>query len=112
MEEITWQQFEDVDIRVGTIVDVQDFPEAKKPAYKLMIDLGQDIGIKTSSAQITRRYTKEMLLGSQVLCVVNFPPRQVGPFLSEVLTTGFVVDEGDVILVRPYYETPNGTKLA
>ncbi len=89
MKEITWNEFEQVELRIGTIVEVKDFPEAKKPAYKLLIDLGDDIGIKKSSAQITTHYSKEELLGKQVLCVVNFPPRHIGPFMSEVLTTVF-----------------------
>lgn len=112
MTHITWEQFAQVDLRVGTIVDVQDFPEARNPAYKLWIDLGEEIGIKKSSAQITARYTKEDLMNKQVICVVNFPPRQVGPFMSEVLTTGFVVGDGDVILSTTEQSVPNGSKLA
>ena len=111
MTEITWDDFEKVEIKVGTIVEVEDFPEAKKPAYKLKIDLG-DIGIKKSSAQITHLYTKEDLLGKQVVCVCNFPPRQIGPVMSEVLTTGFVRDDGEVVLAVPDKKVPNGKKLA
>lgn len=108
---IEWSDFEKVDLRVGTIVDVQDFPEARKPAYKLQIDLGPELGVKRSSAQVTHFYTKEQLLGRQVLCVVNFKPKQIGPYLSEVLTTGFILKEG-VILAVPERSVPNGAKLA
>lgn len=111
MQTITWSDFEKVELRVGTIMEVQDFPEAKKPAYKLKIDCGPEIGVKKSSAQITKLYSKEDLLGKQVLCVVNFSPRQIGPFMSEVLTTGFV--QGDeVVLAVPERPVPNGAKLA
>lgn len=110
METIEWSDFEKVDLRIGTILEVEDFPEAKKPAYKLKIDLGDEIGIKKSSAQITNLYKKEDLVGKQVLCVVNFKPRQIGPFMSEVLTTGFITDAG-VVLAISEKKTPNGTKL-
>ncbi|WP_342088993.1 tRNA-binding protein [Dyadobacter sp. OTU695] len=112
MSTITWQEFEQVDLRAGTIIRVDDFPKARKPAFKLLIDLGPEIGVKPSSAQITKRYTKEQLLGRQVLCVVNFPPKQIADFRSEVLTTGFVLPDGEVILASPDFAVPNGTRLA
>ena len=111
MSHITWAEFEKVELRVGTIVRAEDFPEAKKPAYKLWIDLGE-LGIKPSSAQITTLYKKENLVGQQVLCVTNFPPKKIGPFLSEVLTTGFVLENGDVVLAQPEQKISNGSKLA
>ena len=106
---ITWKEFEDVEIRVGTIVNIEDFPEAKKPAYKLLIDLG-DQGVKKSSAQITHLYSKEELLGKQVICVTNFAPKQIGNFMSEVLTTGFLED-GKIILAVPERKVGNGSRL-
>jgi tRNA-binding protein len=108
---ITFDEFEKVDIRVGTVIAVDPFPEARKPAFKLKIDFGPTIGIKRSSAQITKHYTPETLLGKQVAAVVNFPPRQIGPFMSEVLTLGFPDAEGGVVLIRPTVEVPNGGKL-
>ena len=111
MAEITFDDFEKVDIRVGTIVAVEPFPEARKPAYKLRIDFGPVIGIKKSSAQITRHYIPEQLIGRQVAAVVNFPPRQIGPFMSEVLTLGFPDAEGGVVMIGPDLDVPNGGKL-
>ncbi len=112
METITWQDFEKVELRAGTIIEVNDFPKARKPAYKLLIDFGSEIGIKRSSAQITKLYTKEQLLGKQVICVTNFPPRQIADFMSEVLTTGFILEDGEVVLSEPQQKVPNGSLLA
>lgn len=109
---ITSEEFERVEIRVGTIMEVEGFPEAKKPAYKLKIDFGPEIGIKKSSARIIHLYNKKDLIGKQVICVVNFPPRQIGPFMSEVLTTGFILENREVILAVPDKKVPNGLKLA
>ena len=111
MATITFADFEKVEIRVGTIVGVDPFPEARKPAFKLKIDFGPEIGIKKSSAQITRHYTPETLMGRQVAAVVNFPPRQIGPFVSEVLTLGFPDDKGEVVLIQPSLAVPNGGRL-
>jgi tRNA-binding protein len=107
----TIEDFLQLDIRTGKILNVEDFPEARKPAYKLTIDFGPEIGTKRSSAQITANYKKEDLMGRQVLCVVNFPPRQIGPFISEVLTLGVPDDKGDVMLIRPDHDVPLGGKL-
>jgi len=107
---IDWSDFTKVDLRVGTIVEAEEFPEARRPAYKLKVDLGEELGIKKSSAQITDKYTPDQLIGKQVLCVINFPPKQIGPYMSEVLTTGFVLD-GSVVLCVPEQQIPNGTRL-
>ena len=111
MPEISFNDFMKVDVRVGTIVAVEPFPGARKPAFKLRIDFGADIGVKKSSAQLTKYYTPETLVGRQVAAVVNFPPRQIGPFMSEVLTLGFPDHEGDVVLVAVERAVPNGGRL-
>ena len=111
MDPITWQDFERVDLRAGTIIKVEPFPEARRPAYKLWVDFGP-LGVKKSSAQITRLYTPEDLVDTQVLAVVNFPKKQVGKFMSECLVTGFVLEDGEVVLSRPDRPVPDGTRLA
>jgi len=108
---IAYTDFELVDIRVGTIVDAQPFPQARKPAIKLSIDFGPEVGVKTSSAQLTVHYRPDQLIGRQVCAVVNFPPRQIGPFISEVLTLGMPDGDGAVVLVRPDFKVPNGGRL-
>ncbi len=111
MDQIGFADFERVDIRVGTVIAVEPFPQARKPAFKLQIDFGPEIGVKKSSAQITLHYTPETLVGRQVAAVVNFPPRQIGPFMSEVLTLGFPDANGAVVLIGPSLSVPNGGKL-
>lgn len=108
---INYQDFKKVDIRIGEIVKVEDFPEARKPAYKLTIDFDSEIGIKKSSAQITKHYTKKELLGKQVIAVVNFSAKQIGPFVSEVLTLGLPDENGEVVLLSPTKKVPKGGKM-
>ena len=107
----SFDDFLKIDIRTGTILKVDDFPEARKPAWKLTIDFGDEIGVKKSSAQITAHYTKEDLMRKQVLAVVNFPPRQIGPFMSEVLTLGLPDMDGEVVLLSPDQPVPNGGRM-
>ena len=111
MAKITYDDFEKVDVRVGKIISVEDFPKARKPAYKLQIDFGDEIGIKKSSAQITKHYTKEQLVGTLIIGVVNFPSKQIGPFMSECLTLGVADDNGDVVLLSPTKDVPVGGKM-
>jgi len=108
---LSYAEFERVDIRVGRIVDVQDFPEARKPAYRLRIDFGPELGIKKSSAQVTKHYVKGDLVNRLVVAVVNFPPRQIGPFMSEVLTLGVPDADGAVVLLTPEREVPLGGRM-
>jgi tRNA-binding protein len=108
---VSVEDFERIDIRVGTITDAQPFPEARKPAIKLWIDFGPEIGVRRSSAQITLHYQTDQLIGRQVCAVVNFPPRRIGPFVSEVLTLGLPDPQGGVVLIRPDFKVPDGGKL-
>src|SRR2546422_10230876 len=109
---ITWDDFAKVDIRVGRIIEAADFPAARKPAYRLRIDFGNALGVKTSSAQITKYYDKAELVGMLVLAVVNFPPRQIANFFSDVLTLGVMLGDGDIVLVHPEREVPLGSRIA
>lgn len=111
MENISWPEFEKVEMRVGTILEVHDFPEARKPAYQLTIDFGSDLGIRKTSAQITKRYQKEDLMNRQILAVVNFPKKQIGKFMSECLVLGAVGVNGDVILLAPDFKIENGLRI-
>lgn len=109
--DLTWSEFERVEIRVGTILEVNDFPEARKPAFQLTIDFGTAIGIRKTSAQITKLYNKEVLLGRQIVAVVNFPKKQIGKFMSECLVLGAVGEGGDVILLAPDFKIKNGLRI-
>lgn len=111
MQEISWQDFERVELRVGTVVAAEPFPEARKPAYKLTVDFGPEVGTRRSSAQLTAHYSREELVGRQVVGVVNFPAKRIGPFMSECLITGFYREDGTVILAVPDKPVPNGAKL-
>jgi len=111
MQEISWDEFAAVELRVGTIVEVEDFPEAHRPAYKVTADFGPAIGIRKASAQITTHYSKEDLLGKQIVGVVNFPPKQIGPMRSEFLLTGFYRADRSVVIAIPERDVPNGAKL-
>jgi tRNA-binding protein len=108
---LSWQEFEKVEMRVGTILEVNDFPEARKPAFQLTIDFGTAIGIRKTSAQITKRYKKEDLLHRQIVAVINFPKKQIGKFMSECLVLGAVGEEGDVILLAPDFKIENGLRI-
>lgn len=112
MDQITFEDFLKLDIRCGTVVVAEPFPEARKPAIKLRVDFGEELGIKKSSAQITDHYSPETLIGRKVMAVVNFPPRQIGPFMSEILVLGFPDAEGKIVLTTPAGDVPNGARLA
>ena len=109
---INWSDFEKIDLRVGTILEVRDFPEARNPAYQLHIDFGSELGILKSSAQITKRYSKDDLLNRQIVAIVNFPKKQIGKFMSECLVLGAVGEEGDVVLLNSDFKVENGTSIA
>ncbi|WP_417887392.1 tRNA-binding protein [Zunongwangia sp.] len=109
--EISWRDFEKVEMRVGTIIEVTDFPEARKPAYKLKIDFGKEIGFRKTSAQITKRYTAKSLVGKQIIAVINFPDKQIANFMSECLVLGVVGDHNDITLIQPGMEVENGQKI-
>lgn len=109
---ISFDDFVKLELRIGTITAVEDFPEAHKPTYKLAIDFGTEVGVKRSSARITDHYTKAALVGRQVLCVTNFPPKQIGPFISDVLVTGFDLSDGTIALAGADRSVPNGTRLS
>ena len=112
MNDLEWNDFQKVELRVGTIVEAEDFPEARNPSFILKVDFGEVIGVKKSSAQITDLYTKECLIGRRVMAVTNFPPKQIGPIMSECLVTGFHREDGAVVLAVPDSDVANGTRLA
>ncbi len=112
MNTLEWRDFQKVEMRVGTIIEVEDFPQARNPSYILKIDFGESIGFKKSSAQITSLYTKEALVSKKIIAVINFPPKQIGPIMSECLVTGFHREDGSVVLSTPDLDVPNGTRLA
>jgi len=112
MPEIDWKDFQQVELHIGTIVAVEAFPEARKPAWKLSVDFGDEIGVRRASAQITDLYSREQLVGKQVVGVINFPPKQIGPFMSECLVTGFTQADGSVVLAVPDQPVVNGLRLA
>ena len=112
MNDLSWNDFQKVELRVGTVLKVEAFPEARKPAWKLTVDFGDEVGVRRSSAQITDLYDEQELLGKQVLGVVNFPPKQIGPFMSECLVTGFTQPDGSVVLAIPDKPVANGLRLA
>lgn len=112
MNKLSWTDFEKIELRAGTVVKVEEFPEARKPAFKLWIDFGEEFGTKQASAQIKDLYTLEELPGRQVICVINFPPKQIGPFISECLVTGLYREDGSVVLAVPDKEVQNGARLA
>ena len=109
--DLTWSEFEKVEMRVGTILEVNDFPEAKKPSYHITIDFGPTIGIRKTSAQITKRYQKETLVNRQIIAVVNFPKKQIGKFMSECLVLGSVGEDNDIVLLQPDYVVDNGLRI-
>ena len=111
MQEINWNDFEKIELRVGTVVEVKDFPEARKPAWRLKVDFGEEIGVRQSSAQITDLYTPEDLVGRQIIGVVNFPEKQIGPFMSQCLVTGFAAEDGAIVLAGIERPVKNGAKL-
>jgi tRNA-binding protein len=111
MSLISWSDFEKIEMRIGTIIEVNDFPEARKPAYQLIIDFGNEIGIKKTSAQITKRYVKGDLLNKQIVAVVNFPAKQIGKFMSECLVLGSIGNENDIVLLSPNLNVENGLRI-